>query len=172
MFWSQTSLSVILALLSPLLCDLTTVLIPTLRVWLVCWKMGILTIRILGTQYKSSILEFWTDCENYGTWNRSRKGFPSDSDSKESAYSEGDPGSIPGSGRFPWRRKWLPTPVVLPGEFHGQKNHGLQSMDLQRPGHKWATNTFTFMRSGNTMPHNTFLLRALVRLDFIEVDHQ
>ena len=68
--WSQTSLSVILALLSPLLCDLTTVLIPTLlRVWLVYWKMGILTIRILGTQYKSSILEFWTDCKNYGTWN-------------------------------------------------------------------------------------------------------
>ena len=28
----------------------------------------------------------------------------------------GDPGSIPGSGRFPWRREWLPTPVVLPGE--------------------------------------------------------
>ena len=24
----------------------------------------------------------------------------------------GDPGSIPGSGRFPWRRKWQPTPVL------------------------------------------------------------
>ena len=23
---------------------------------------------------------------------------------------------------IPWRRKWLPTPVFLPGEFHGQKN--------------------------------------------------
>ena len=22
----------------------------------------------------------------------------------------------------PWRRKWLPTPVVLPGEFHGQRS--------------------------------------------------
>ena len=21
-----------------------------------------------------------------------------------------------------WRRKWQPTPVFLPGEFHGQKN--------------------------------------------------
>ena len=22
---------------------------------------------------------------------------------------------------FPWRRKWLPTPVPLPGKFHGQR---------------------------------------------------
>ena len=31
-----------------------------------------------------------------------------------------DLGSIPGSGRFPWRRKWQPTPVFLSGESHGQ----------------------------------------------------
>ena len=24
--------------------------------------------------------------------------------------------------RIPWRREWLPTPVFLPGEFHGQKS--------------------------------------------------
>ena len=22
----------------------------------------------------------------------------------------------------PWRREWLPTPVLLPGEFHGQRS--------------------------------------------------
>ena len=33
----------------------------------------------------------------------------------------GDVGSIPGLGRFPWRREWKPTPVFLPGEFHGQR---------------------------------------------------
>ena len=22
----------------------------------------------------------------------------------------------------PWRSKWLPTPVLLPGEFHGQRS--------------------------------------------------
>ena len=27
-------------------------------------------------------------------------------------------GSIPGSGRFPWRKKWLPTLGFLPGESH------------------------------------------------------
>ena len=30
--------------------------------------------------------------------------------------------SIPGSERFPWRRKWQPTPVFLPGESHGQRS--------------------------------------------------
>ena len=24
-------------------------------------------------------------------------------------------------GKIPWRRKWQPTPVFLPGEFHGQR---------------------------------------------------
>ena len=33
----------------------------------------------------------------------------------------GDQGSIPGLGRFPWRRAWQPTLVFLPGEFHGQR---------------------------------------------------
>ena len=28
-------------------------------------------------------------------------------------------GLIPGSGRSPWRMKWQPTPVFLPGKFHG-----------------------------------------------------
>ena len=29
-------------------------------------------------------------------------------------------GSIPGS--IPWRRKWQPTPLFLPGESHGQRS--------------------------------------------------
>ena len=28
---------------------------------------------------------------------------------------------IPGLGRFPWRRKWQPTPVFLPGKPHVQR---------------------------------------------------
>ena len=27
----------------------------------------------------------------------------------------------PWVGKIPWRRKWLPTPVFLPGESHGQR---------------------------------------------------
>ena len=33
-----------------------------------------------------------------------------------------DSDSVPGSGRFPWRRKWQPIPVFLPGESHGQRS--------------------------------------------------
>ena len=25
-------------------------------------------------------------------------------------------------GKIPWRRKWLPTPAFVPGEFHGQRS--------------------------------------------------
>ena len=32
-----------------------------------------------------------------------------------------DAGSIPGMGRFPWRRKWQPTPVFLPEKSNGQR---------------------------------------------------
>ena len=46
-------------------------------------------------------------------------GFPGSSAGKESAYNAGNLGSIPGLGRFPWRRESLPTPVFRPGEFHG-----------------------------------------------------
>ena len=31
-------------------------------------------------------------------------------------------GSIPGRRRFPWRRKWQPTPVLLPGKSHGWRS--------------------------------------------------
>ena len=30
----------------------------------------------------------------------------------------------PWVGKIPWRRKWQPTPVFLPGELHGQKSQG------------------------------------------------
>ena len=49
-----------------------------------------------------------------------RKGFPGGSVVKNPPASAGDAGSIPGLGRFPWRRKREPTPVLLPGRSHGQ----------------------------------------------------
>ena len=44
------------------------------------------------------------------------------SDNKESACNAGDMGSIPGSGKIPWRKKWQPTPVFLTGKCHGQRS--------------------------------------------------
>ena len=50
----------------------------------------------------------------------------------------GDAGSIPGSGRSPQRRQWLPTPVVLSGKSHGQR-----SLTGYSPGgsKEWDTTT-------------------------------
>ena len=39
-----------------------------------------------------------------------------------------DIGSIPELGSSPWRRKWKPTPVFLPG-----KSHGKRSLEGYRP---------------------------------------
>ena len=50
------------------------------------------------------------------------QGFPDGSATKNPPATAGDAGSIPGSGRSPWRRKRQPTPVFLPGEFHGQRS--------------------------------------------------
>ena len=41
---------------------------------------------------------------------------------KNCSCNAGDPGLIPGLGRFPWRREWQLTPIFLPGEFHGQRS--------------------------------------------------
>ena len=51
-------------------------------------------------------------------------GFPGGSvvDSASQAGDTGNLGLIPGSGRFPWRKKWQSTPVFLSGESHGQRN--------------------------------------------------
>ena len=32
------------------------------------------------------------------------------------------PGFDPQVRKIPWRRAWLSTPVLLPGEFHGQRS--------------------------------------------------
>ena len=46
-------------------------------------------------------------------------GFPGSPADKESACKARDLGSIPGLGRSPGVREWLPTPIFWPGEFHG-----------------------------------------------------
>ena len=37
----------------------------------------------------------------------------------------------PQAGKIPWRRKWQPALVFLPGEFYGEEPGGLQFMGLQ-----------------------------------------
>ena len=43
-----------------------------------------------------------------------------------------------------WRRKWQPTPVLLPGKIPWTEELGRpQSTGLQRVGHDWVTHTHT-----------------------------
>ena len=52
-------------------------------------------------------------------------GLPGSSDDEESACNAGDArdnGFDLWVRKFPWRRKWQPTLVFLPGESHGQRS--------------------------------------------------
>ena len=80
------------------------------------------------------------------------KVLPIGSDGKESACQCrrcGRPGFDPWDGKIPWRRKWQPAPVFLPGESHGQRSLVGYSPWLQRVGHDSATkhaHTYTQMQ--------------------------
>ena len=58
-------------------------------------------------------------------WSIENTGLPNWQSRKESTcpcrwYTR--PGFNPWVGKIPWRRKWLPTPVSLPGKSHGQRS--------------------------------------------------
>ena len=56
--------------------------------------------------------------------------------------------------KFPWSRKWQPTPVFWPGKLHGQRSLvGYSPWGHKRVGHDWVrTHTHTHTR-GPTHPH-------------------
>ena len=77
-------------------------------------------------------------------------GFPGGSAVKnlsDKAGSTGDAGSIPGPGRFPWRRKWQPIPIFFPGKSHVQRSPAVyRSMGSQGVRHNWAhIHSFTLL---------------------------
>jgi len=52
--------------------------------------------------------------------------------------------SNPWVGKILWRREWQPTPVFLPGEFHGQRSLvGYNSWGTKSQT-QLSTNTLTF----------------------------
>ena len=71
-------------------------------------------------------------------------GFLGGSGRKESVCNAGDLGSIPGSGRFPWRgrKAWQPILLSLPGEFHGQRVCGATVHGVTE-SRTWLSNTYT-----------------------------
>ena len=63
-----------------------------------------------------------------------------------------DMGSIPGSGKIPWRRKWRSTPVLLLGKSHRQRS--LVSYILHEVTKSWTClSTYTSFLI-NTQAHN------------------
>ena len=94
-------------------------------------------------------------------------GFSGGSDSKESACNVGDLGSSPGLGRSPWRRKWLPTPVFLPGkspwtekpgELHGPwgRKESDTTKRLSTDHHQFSSVQFSHSVVSNSLqPHET-----------------
>ena len=71
-------------------------------------------------------------------------GFPGGSVVKNMPANAGDMGSIPGLGpwvgKIPWSRKWLPTPVFLPGKSYGQRSlAGCSPWGHKRVEHDLAT---------------------------------
>ena len=45
------------------------------------------------------------------------------------------------AGKIPWRKKWQPTPVFLPGESHGQRSLVVTVHGIARVGHDLVTET-------------------------------
>ena len=82
-------------------------------------------------------------------------GFPSGTDGKEPACQcrrHKRRVFHPWVGKIPWRRKWQPTPVFLPGDSHGQRSLVCYSpWCCKRAGHNWSH--FTHM---HTCFHNLF----------------
>ena len=71
-------------------------------------------------------------------------GWPGGSDSKESACSAGDPGSIPGLVRSPGEGNGYSLQHSCLENSMDRGAWWATSMELQRIGHHWATNTFHF----------------------------
>ena len=58
----------------------------------------------------------------FQAWHYNGRGLSRWLSGKESACKAGDVGSISGSRRFPWRRKWQPTLVFLLGKSQDQRS--------------------------------------------------
>ena len=68
------------------------------------------------------------------------EGFPGGSMVKNLPANTGDEGSNSGLGRFPWRRKWQPTSVFLPGKSRVQSSLvGYIQWGHKRVGHDLGT---------------------------------
>ena len=87
------------------------------------------------------------------------------------AEDTGDVGLTPGLGKIPWRRKWQPTLVLLPGESHGQSSLegyslcGHKESDTTEVTEHARTNSATRARA-HTHTHTHRIRRVIISLLF------
>ena len=84
------------------------------------------------------VTQSWTRLKQLSSSSSSKAfdGLPMWCSGKESAGQYKRCSFYPWAGKIPWRRKWQPTPVFLPGKSQRQRRHGgLQSMGSQRVRH-------------------------------------
>ena len=60
----------------------------------------------------------------------------------------------PWVGKIPWKRKWQPTPVFLPGEFHGRRSLSGHNPWGHRVGHVLVTEHSTHIPFRNGASEN------------------
>ena len=60
----------------------------------------------------------------------------------------GDAGSVPVLGRYPGGGKWHPTPVFLPGEFHGVEREWDTTEQSSNNSNNWYKGMKSFFSSG------------------------
>ena len=81
-----------------------------------------------------------TQADSLPTELSEKPNFPGGSDSKSVCLQCGRPGFNPWVGKIPWRRKWQPTPVLLPGKSHGRRSLVSYSFHaLTKSRTHWAT---------------------------------
>ena len=69
------------------------------------------------------------------------------------------PGFSPWVGKIPWRRKWRPTPIFLPGESHGQRR-----LEGYSPwGHKESDTTATNVHTHFTVRMYLLFIHVILK---------
>ena len=73
----------------------------------------------------------------------------------------GRPGLDPWVGKIPWRRKWQPTPVLLPGKFCGLRNLVGYSPWGHRVGPDWVTSVTHSAAHSTHLQKHCSIVRSL-----------
>ena len=94
------------------------------------WTSSLQNYEIINAFCFKQIIFLWQPCYYLPWWISDR----------ESACQCRSPRLDPWVGKLPWRRKWQPTPVFLPGKSDGQRSLvGCSSWGHKRVGHHLAS---------------------------------